>query len=343
MFKVTRQDSPSSAVFHVNGVDLSVVNSLRRTILAEIPTLAFDDIQILENTSPIHNEFLAHRIGLIPIHVAPSDIHLVQSYVFKINVKNVGNDVVCVTSGDFRGYDPEGNEVDVSGLFPANKITGDHILITKLMPNYYALSNGQSVVMECRTTVNIAKTHARYSNISKCSFMNSLDEEAIAVARKSVTTEKAGRFEHNEKFRIFKKNAWGEPCEFEFYIDTENSMDPVSILKESLTILKQKVAGYLDKEGVTYKELRKGFWEIFIPGEDYTLVNMLQCLTYNYEMRELGSNMNSIEYIGYYQPHPLKEEMILKVALKDGVTDIAEVLKNHRARIIEVLENIHIE
>ncbi len=45
----------------------SYVNTLRRCIMAEVPTLAIENVIFYENTSSLYDEMIAHRLGLIPI------------------------------------------------------------------------------------------------------------------------------------------------------------------------------------------------------------------------------------------------------------------------------------
>jgi DNA-directed RNA polymerase I and III subunit RPAC1 len=53
--------------FDLIGVDASVANALRRLMIAEVPTMAIENVYMYNNTSVMHDEILSHRLGLIPI------------------------------------------------------------------------------------------------------------------------------------------------------------------------------------------------------------------------------------------------------------------------------------
>ena len=56
-----------SCEFVLSGTDPSVANALRRVILVEVPTIAVDLVEIENNTTALNDEFIAHRLGLIPL------------------------------------------------------------------------------------------------------------------------------------------------------------------------------------------------------------------------------------------------------------------------------------
>ena len=70
-------------------IDKSFINGIRRTILSEFPTYSFNsepyqdcDIKIIDNTSSLHNEFISHRIGLLPVNVSPIDNFYDDKFAF---------------------------------------------------------------------------------------------------------------------------------------------------------------------------------------------------------------------------------------------------------------------
>jgi len=53
--------------FSLVNCDVSLANTLRRIILSEVPTMAIHYVFIYDNTSVLPDEYIAHRLGLIPL------------------------------------------------------------------------------------------------------------------------------------------------------------------------------------------------------------------------------------------------------------------------------------
>jgi len=59
--------SERKARFILSDVSVSFANAIRRSILAEVPVMAIDEINIYDNTSVLFDEQLSLRMGLIPL------------------------------------------------------------------------------------------------------------------------------------------------------------------------------------------------------------------------------------------------------------------------------------
>mmetsp|Transcript_469 Transcript_469/g.932 ORF Transcript_469/g.932 Transcript_469/m.932 type:complete len:441 (-) Transcript_469:38-1360(-) len=75
---VLEQPSPNEIVLEMYPLDVSFANALRRILLSEIYTMAIEKVYIEDNTSIIHDEVLAHRLGLVPLM---ADARLFEDYL----------------------------------------------------------------------------------------------------------------------------------------------------------------------------------------------------------------------------------------------------------------------
>ena len=53
--------------FVIKDSNPAYVNTLRRLIIGEVPTLAIDEVTFKQNSSILYDEILAHRLGLVPL------------------------------------------------------------------------------------------------------------------------------------------------------------------------------------------------------------------------------------------------------------------------------------
>lgn len=64
---VNNDISKNKLTLLIQEADAAFVNSLRRSIISRVPTLAIEDIEFKNNSSALFDEVLAHRIGLVPL------------------------------------------------------------------------------------------------------------------------------------------------------------------------------------------------------------------------------------------------------------------------------------
>lgn len=59
--------SKNKFVFLVEGVTSSYINTIRRLIIADVPTMAIEEVEFRQNDSVLYDEMLALRLGLLPL------------------------------------------------------------------------------------------------------------------------------------------------------------------------------------------------------------------------------------------------------------------------------------
>lgn len=268
----------TSKTFVLRDVPLSAVNAIRRTVLNAIPNVAASvkTMKFHEDTNiDVPNEFLKHRISLIPMNFSEKEIADFEParYKFVLKVSNTTSSPLLITSKDIEIYNPEDgkkySEAFHKRIFPADKISKDHILIARLGPNLQSKKDGETVNIEFSAEKNTAKTHVCFMPVSKCTFYNQIDEPAAAEARKKAANP--SQFDVHERYRHFKKNERGEPIEFVFTIDSECALSPEYLFNQAVTILKKRLSSLI------YNTVSVGnsYWEIVVDNEDSCIGNII--------------------------------------------------------------------
>ena len=112
-FENLRYEDKRYLKFQIVNTHVSYVNTLRRVGISEVKSVGFraeilkdgstSDVKIESNTTPMSNEMLAHRIGLIPVHANPSTWDP-EKYVFKCDIKNNSLDFIKINKNTLRFF-----------------------------------------------------------------------------------------------------------------------------------------------------------------------------------------------------------------------------------------------
>jgi DNA-directed RNA polymerase subunit L len=234
--------------------------------------------------------------------------------------------------------------VEIPGrtFFPANTLTRDTCLITTL-PGKRS-SQAPTLKAEMRATVGLGREHARFIPTCQASYGNTLDEntekrnayfEKWLITHKNVEPEslkqdETRRNELDREFktmqiqRIFKVDEKGEPNSFDFQIESIGTMAHRDIVERALISLTKLCDPYIgldsgdlpDTISVTPSDAQLPGYDFLIKGEDHTFGNMIQ--TWLVDNHVDGEATPRISFAGYKIPHPLKDEMLLRMGVEDG-------------------------
>ena len=168
--------------FEMRNVDPSIINSLRRILISEVPTVAIEHVFVIDNNSEMAEEVLSHRLGLVPLTIDANELEdkdgtatQANTVVFKLHVacKRGADGVVQnsrVMASDLQWL-PEGSEYpdetntrfassqkDAFETLPARAVHGD-ILLCKLAP-------GQCIELEAHAIRGLGEDHAKWSPVA---------------------------------------------------------------------------------------------------------------------------------------------------------------------------------
>eukprot|EP01105_Mastigella_eilhardi_P027901 TRINITY_DN8866_c0_g1_i1.p1 TRINITY_DN8866_c0_g1~~TRINITY_DN8866_c0_g1_i1.p1 ORF type:complete len:368 (+),score=118.10 TRINITY_DN8866_c0_g1_i1:42-1106(+) len=259
-------------VFDIIGIDASVANAFRRILLSEVPTVCIETVYMQNNTSVLHDEILAHRLGLIPIKADPASFEFrtskdadcteVDTVVFKLQVKcqpdPQNRDLLLhetVTSGDLV-WIPQGDQATTFEDNPIRPVNDD-IVIAKL-------ARGQEIECDLYAHKGIGKDHAKFSPVATASYrilpdIRFLKPVTDDLAQKLCTTCPMGVFDIEDGVCVAKRprnctmcrecvrNDWANYVKlgrildhFIFSIESTGILTPRTLFIEAVQILMKK-------------------------------------------------------------------------------------------------------
>ncbi|HUB92372.1 MAG TPA: DNA-directed RNA polymerase subunit D [Candidatus Saccharimonadales bacterium] len=83
------ENTPKVFSFKLDKVSTSFANAIRRIAINSVPSFAIDSVTFYENSSAIFDEYIAHRIGLVPI-VTPNGYDEKDEVLFKLEAEGPG-------------------------------------------------------------------------------------------------------------------------------------------------------------------------------------------------------------------------------------------------------------
>jgi DNA-directed RNA polymerase subunit D len=204
----------------------SLANAIRRSI-AEVPTLAIDEVEIFRNDSALYDEVLAHRLGMIPLKTEKS-----MNSKTKIELKLSKNGPGPVYSGDLQG--------EAETVF-------DKIPIT-------LLGEGHKVELVATAILGKGIEHAKY-NPALCYYRHLVEIKSSADIDKIVQNskglmkaEKKGskwvadvRDADADEITKLDKEAITQADEILFVIESHGQMDAKDIFTKAVEALEENL------------------------------------------------------------------------------------------------------
>jgi len=250
-------------IFAVHGISTPFANALRRIMIAEVPTMAIDDVIIIENSSAINDEIIAHRLGLTPLktdldsYILPeectchSELGCNRCRVTLTLEASAGESIRIVYSGEIKSENPD--------VVPIS----DKVPIVKLAP-------GQRIRMELYARLGKGKMHAKWQPVSACSYKYFPEinitarrcnacGECVEICSKDVLKVEDGKLKVENLLQCTlceecvrhcpKKppaiKVEGKPNAFIFIVESTGALPIERIVSEAAKILQKKVDEFI--------------------------------------------------------------------------------------------------
>jgi DNA-directed RNA polymerase subunit L len=334
----SKSDKDETLLFTLSGVNVSLANAIRRTILSDIPSVVFktapyeeNKANIIANTTRLNNEILKQRLSCIPIFIKNTEDFPLKNYILEVNVENITDTTMYVTTKNFVIKDVvTGKPISESKnreIFPANDYTGYFIDFARLRPKVSDELPGEKINLTCEFSVSTAKVDGMFNAVSTCSYGYTVDTVAqdSILEKYKQTWKDEGKNEKEIKFeeknwklldglRVTKKDS------FDFTIQTIGVYSNYELVNKACEILIDKlddIDTLIEKDELKIDKsmnTMSNSFDIILENEDYTIGKVLEYFLYTkyYETKIMT-------FCGFKKMHPHDSESIIRVAYKDAI------------------------
>lgn len=347
--------------FTLSGVNVSLANALRRTILSDIPivsiyTQTYEDnhCHIDINTSRLHNEVLKQRLSSIPVNIKELNV-LPNNYLLEVDVKNETDSLMYLTTEHFKIKNKEnGNyltDEETRKIFPMNSKTNMYIDFARLRPGIGDQVSGEHIKLSAEFSVHTAKEDGMFNVVSKCSYGNTPDlakaNEIWLKKEDSMRSENATNDEINfEKRNFYLLDAQRSFIDdsFDFVIQSIGIYENKELILKACGILENKfneMIQNLDSDLVPIlrsETTMENCYDIVLENEDYTIGKSLEYILY-----EEYYQQDKLSFCGFKKFHPHDDNSKIRLA-SDGDFDkqiASQYVREACVKAIQVFRGIY--
>jgi DNA-directed RNA polymerase subunit L len=343
--------------FTLSGVNVSLANGLRRTLLSDIPQVVFrttpneqNKCTIYANTSRLNNEIIKQRLSCIPIHIKNVEEFPLKNYLLEVHVENNTDNIMYVTTENFTIKDiVTGKDLSkdkVREIFPPDDTTGYYIDFVRLRPRISDDIPGEKIHLICEFDIGSAKEDGMFNAVSTCSYGFTIDTalQEAELAKNLQTWKDEGKNEEEIKFeaenwkllegkRICKKDS------FDFVLQSVGVYTNHELLNAACKIIIERLGDLdatIEKDELEIKNAESTIancFDIVLENEDYTIGKILEYCLYS-----KFYDKNVLTFCGFKKMHPHDTYSIIRVAYTEPVekSTIKGNLKECIAESVEV-------
>ena len=344
--------------FTLSGVDTSVANAIRRTIMSDIQTIVFrtfgeeNNVVFTANTGRLNNEILSQRLGCIPIHVLPSDDEYTADEGLKdllvvVNEENTTDVVQTITTKDFKIKRISTDEFlsqekcrDFFKPFIAPNGKEYFIEFCRLRPRISDEIPGEKLAFTCPFSYGMASENNMYNIVGTCGYGCTVDDARAeeVLERQKQEWQKLGLVVEREatNWELLEKKRIIVPNSFDFIIGTLGPIPNGLIMVVACGRLKRRfeeMIQTIDNDSMKSEMINDLSIDYTLENNDYTVGCVLNHLLFtNYFTKE-----KTLQYCGFKKIHPHDTHSIIRMMFKDKDNE-SSASSSSRASLIKQKE-----